>query len=391
MAIIRGNLVTPTGVITDGVIAASQGRITHVGPWAQAPAEIRQAATPEQQQQAPTGYVLPGLVDIHNHGGKGVSFPDTQDVEQVEVAAGEHSRYGTTHMLASLVTASPDTLRARVEMLAEACDQGVISGIHLEGPFISEARCGAQNPAHIIPGDPDLTADLLKRGRGHVRTMTLAAETPNLAPVVQALADEGAIPSFGHTDADERIMRDAIELASKVYAGTGMRATITHLFNGMRPIHHRIPGPVPPSLSAAARGEVVVELIGDGAHLHPGIVTDVFDLVGSENIALITDAMAATGMSDGNYRLGSLDVVVKDGIARLADGDSIAGGTAHLLDVVQRSVNGGVSLVDAVVAASCVPAQVISTNAEFGAIVEGYEAAFVHVDDELNAVAVEVS
>src|SRR5699024_6919307 len=177
--------------------------------------------------------------------------------------------------------------------------------------------------------------------------------------------------------ADDATMRAAIDAASSALAGSPRRPTITHLFNGMRPIHHREPGPVPPALAAARRGEAVVELIGDGAHLAPGIVRDVFELVGADNIALITDAMAATGMADGEYRLGSLDVVVAGGVARLAEGGSIAGGTAHLLDVVRITAQGGVPLVDAVRAASLTPAEIIQPavpGAPFGALRIGYRA-----------------
>lgn len=382
MQVLRGRVVTPEAIIDDGAVAIASGEFTYVGTWQEAPAAVRDAG----RAPAPEEYLLPGLVDIHNHGGRGVSFPDIEDARDVGIAVGEHSSHGTGHMLASLVTADAATLRRRVAMLAEAADDGLIQGIHLEGPFISHARCGAQNPLHIIPGDPELTRDLIRLGRGHVRTMTLAPETADLEGVIAALAEGGAVPSFGHTDADESIMREAIELSARIYSGSGRRATITHLFNGMRPIHHRVPGPVPPALAAAARGEVVVELIGDGAHLHPGIVRDVFALVGAENIALITDAMAAVGMPDGQYRLGNLDVVVSGGVARLAEGDSIAGGTAHLLDVVRTSVAGGVGLLDAVRAASLTPARVIDPGGRFGALVPGHAADVVRVDGNLRMI-----
>lgn len=382
MQVLRGRVVTPYEIIDDGALAVAAGKLTYVGPWGQAPAQIHQ--TPAEP--APGEYLLPGLVDVHNHGGGGVSFPDTDNLDDVSHAVQEHASHGTAHLLASLVTAAPDTLRERVAMLADAADAGTIAGIHLEGPFISHARCGAQNPAHIIAGDADLTRELLRLGRGHVRTMTIAPETPNLQDVLTALVDGGAVPSFGHTDADDATMRAAIDAAVSALGGSPRRLTITHLFNGMRPIHHRDPGPVPPALAAAQRGEAVVELIGDGAHLASGIVRDVFDLVGSDNIALITDAMAATGMADGAYRLGSLDVVVANGVARLVEGGSIAGGTAHLLDVLRMTVAGGVSVVDAVRAAATVPASIIDPAANFGALEVGNTAQIVRVDEQLRMI-----
>lgn len=248
----RGRIVTPEEVIDDGVVAYSGAVITHVGSWDEAPPQVRDTGA----QARPQELLLPGLVDVHNHGGGGVSIPDTSAAQDVATAVAEHRRFGTTQMVASLVAAPADALRGKVEMLTGLADQGVIAGIHLEGPFISHARYGAQNPAHIISGDGALTADLVRRGRGHVRTMTVAPETENFRDVVMALADGGAVPSFGHTDADEETMRDAIDFTADVLAGTGRRATITHLFNGMRPIHHRTPGPVPPALAAARNGQV---------------------------------------------------------------------------------------------------------------------------------------
>ncbi len=388
MEAVRGRVVTPEEVIEDGVIAFSGGVITHVEPWEDAPAQVREAgaAAPGAGE-----LLLPGLVDVHNHGGGGASIPDASDPAEIATAVAEHRRHGTTRMMASLVTAAGDALVEKVAMLADVADSGVIAGIHLEGPFISVARCGAQNPAHIVDGDPELTARLLRAGRGHVRTMTVAPETANLlgaGGVVDTLLEGGALPSFGHTDAGSEVMRAALSETAAMLEGTGRRATVTHLFNGMRTIHHRDPGPVPPALAAARDGEVVVELVADGAHLAPELVRDVFTLVGSANIAFVTDAMAAAGVADGEYRLGSLDVVVAGGVARLAEGGSIAGGTAHLLDVVRTSVRGGVGLVDAVAAASVAPSFVLDPEPEFGALRVGHAAEIVRTSADLELIDV---
>jgi N-acetylglucosamine-6-phosphate deacetylase len=162
---------------------------------------------------------------------------------------------------------------------------------------------------------------------------------------------------------------------------------VTHLFNGMPPLHHRDPGPVAACLGAAARGSAVVELVADGVHLAPATVRAVFDLVGADSIALVTDAMAAAGMPDGSYVLGPVAVRVKDGVARLADGGAIAGGTAHLLDVVRETVRAGVSLVAAVRAASTTPAGVLGRT-DVGAVAEGGLADLVLVDDDLRPLRV---
>src|SRR5690606_23704425 len=156
------------------------------------------------------------------------------------------------------------------------------------------ARCGAQDPDLIIDGDPALTRELLELGRGHVVTMTVAPETPGLlgpGGVLTVLVEGGALPAWGHTDADARTMPAAVEAGVAALAAHGEnarsgRATVTHLCNGMPPIHHRQPGPVPTALAMAAQGELVVELVGDGTHLAPEFVREVIELVGADNVAL---------------------------------------------------------------------------------------------------------
>ncbi|GAB2617743.1 N-acetylglucosamine-6-phosphate deacetylase [Pseudactinotalea suaedae] len=391
---VRGAVVTPEAVVSDGVVVVDDdGVIAWVGDAASAVAAgwgDAVAAVPA----APERLVLPGLVDLHNHGGGGASLPDARSLDEVRTAVAEHGAHGTRHVVASLVTASPEVLRERVALLAEAADEGRIAGIHLEGPFLSTVRCGAQDPDLIIDGDAALTRELLAIGRGHVATMTVAPETPGLlgpGGVLEALVEGGALPSWGHTDADATTMRTAVEagvaaLAAHGEAARSARATVTHLCNGMPPMHHRAPGPVPTALAMAAQGQLVVELVGDGTHLAPEFVREVFELVGAANVALVTDAMAAAGMPDGLYQLGTQRVSVDDGVARLADGGSIAGGTAHLLDVVRTTVAAGVPLHDAVRSASLVPAEVIGhrgVGRAFGAIRAGYQADLVLTDLDL--------
>ena len=160
------------------------------------------------------------------------------------------------------------------------------------------------------------------------------------------------------------------------------RPTATHLFNGMRPLHHRDPGPVAALLAAAAAlGDAVVELVGDGVHLRPETVRAVSDLAaGADGVILVTDAMAAAGMPDGAYRLGTADVVVDGGVARLASDGAIAGGTAHLLDVLRHTVAAGVDLVTAVRMASVVPADVLGRD-DVGRLEPGARADLLLVDD----------
>ena len=228
--------------------------------------------------------------------------------------------------------------------------------------------------------------------------MTIAPEKPGVTGeggVIAALVAGGALPSLGHTDSGPCPVRDALADAGarlSARAGAGLpvrcdRPTATHLFNGMRPMHHRAPGPVPELLAAAANGRCIVEMIGDGVHLDPDVVLDVFEILGREGVVLVTDAMAAAGMPDGDYVLGSRAVTVAGGVARLADGGAIAGGTAHLIDVVRTTWKGGVSLVDAVYAASVQGARVLGDDS-VGALEPGRRGDVVVTDAELRPVEV---
>jgi N-acetylglucosamine-6-phosphate deacetylase len=220
--------------------------------------------------------------------------------------------------------------------------------------------------------------------------MTIAPERPGATGpggVGQTLLALGALPSFGHTDATAEVVEAAIAEAAQ-FAGPerrSARATATHLFNGRRPMHHRDPGPALACLAGAGRGDLVVELIADGVHLAPAMVAEVFALLGPDAIVLVTDAMAAAGMPDGAYVLGSLAVTVDGGVARLADGASIAGGTAHLLDVVRHTVlDSGIPLADAVAAASLTPARVLGMEHEIGSLQAGTRADIVLTDASLH-------
>lgn len=379
--VLRGRVVTPLTVLEDGVLAVEGDQISWVGPAAQWP----DGDLPDLGDDVT---LLPGLVDLHCHGGGGASFPDAADEADVRRAADEHLAHGTTSLVASLVTADAATLLARTALLATSADEGTIAGIHLEGPFLSRARCGAQDPALMSAGDPGLVADLLAAARGHLVTMTLAPEVAGVAGpggVVDLLAGGGAVPSIGHTDASAEQVEESLAAASAALTAPTARSprpTVTHLFNGMRPLHHRDAGPVAACLAAAAQGRAVVELVGDGVHLDGATVRMVFAVVGAPGIALVTDAMAAAGMPDGRYVLGPVAVRVSGGVARLVDGDAIAGGTAHLLDVVRSVVGSGVPLVEAVRAASTTPAAVLGRT-EVGALEAGRRADVVVADGDL--------
>ena len=249
--------------------------------------------------------MLPGFVDMHVHGGGGTSFTEGT-AEDARRAAEFHRRNGTTTMLASLVTAPLADLEARAAMLAGLAAEGVIAGLHLEGPFLAAARCGAQDPRHMIAPDVAAFDRLLAMAAGWLRVITLAPELPGATDLITAAAQAGVIAAVGHTDATADVTSAAVDAGA---------SHATHLFNGMRPLHHREPGPVGALLD---RDEVSCEVIADGVHLHDTAIRLVARAAGPGRLVLITDAMAAAGMPDGRYRLGSMWVDVAGGVARLA-------------------------------------------------------------------------
>ncbi len=387
--VLRGRVVTPDGVLPDGIVAARGGQITAVTSASRWPG----TAGPLPEPTALT--LLPGLVDVHCHGAVGYGFPDSDDAG-ARAAAAHHLASGTTTLLASTVSAPAGALLSQVAVLAELVRDGAAAGIHLEGPFLSPVHCGAQDPAAIVPGDPDLLAAVLRAGRGTVRSVTLDPATARSRELAAMLREHGVTPSLGHTGASTT----AVGAWVRDWLGDGGgELGVTHLFNGMPPWLSRAPGPVPAFLAAAARGEAVLELVADGVHLADETVSAVFDLVGPGRLALVTDAMAAAGTADGRYRLGALDVEVAGGVARLATGPidgaglrPLAGGTARLLDVVRRVVRyAGVDLADAVAAASTTPARLLGMEAERGSLVAGRRADVLVIDDDLQPVAVAVA
>jgi len=347
------------------------------------PAEWRSTPLPEGWRAGAT--LLPGAVDVHCHGGAGGEF--SADPAASATAARHHHRSGTTTLLGSLVSGTREALVAGVATCAALVADGDLAGIHLEGPFLSHARRGAQDPAALIDVDPSLLEALGEAaaggGAGHALSqMTYAPERPGGATLPALLADHGILAALGHTDADADVAWASLRSALDTAPGGG-RPLVTHVFNGMPPLHHRAPGPVAACLAQAARGEAVLEVIGDGVHLDAGTVRMLFDVVGADAICLITDAMAASGMPEGTYTLGGRDVVVAGRTARLADGGSIAGGVATLLEVVRWCVQeAGVPLQDAVRAASQTPARTLALP-DVGALEAGRRADVLVVDDDL--------
>ena len=304
------------------------------------------------------GAVLtPGFIDLHAHGGAGASFDEGADA--IRTARALHRGHGTTRGLISLVSAPIEVLAARAGVVADVAgtDPDVL-GTHLEGPFLDRGRRGAHDERALLDPTPDAVDRLLEAGRGTVRQVTLAPERPGALAAIARLRDAGVVPAVGHTSAGFDLARAAFD------AGAGI---LTHAFNAMPGLHHRHPGPM---AAAAADSRVTLEIIADGVHLHPETVRIAF-AAAPHRIALITDAMAATGRPDGAYELGSQRVDVEGGVARLAEGTrAIAGSTLTQDAALRRTIEAGVSLPDAVHALTAAPARAIGRD-DLGALAPG--------------------
>jgi N-acetylglucosamine-6-phosphate deacetylase len=316
--IVAETVVTGGAVLRPGWVEVSAGLIVGAGCGpAPRPVDVDLGAAT----------VVPGFVDMHVHGGGGGAFPEATP-QSVAAAVELHRRHGTTRMVASLVSAPPERLREQVAVLAEQVAEGVVVGLHLEGPWLSPRRRGAHHPSALRRPDRSEIDALLAAGRGTIRMATLAPELPFAVDAISQLVDAGVVAAIGHTDASYEQTR----------AGVAAGATVaTHLFNTMRPVHHREPGPV---LALLENDAVTVELINDGTHLHPALCRQVATRAAPGRVALVTDAMAAAGMPDGDYRLGPLAVQVLHGVARVAGTDTIAGSTATMDQVFRRAVEG---------------------------------------------------
>lgn len=338
-----------------------------------------------------TGKVLlPGFVDVHCHGGGGKSFPDNPDLPSITQAAMTHRNAGTTRLVASLVSMA-DPLPA-IEALVEACEAGLLSGIHMEGPYVSPHKAGAQNPAVIREPDLDELKTWLKAGKGWILTMTIAPETPGADRAARLLLAHGARPSWGHTVATTVQARAAIEAGNRHAEELGVPApaqTATHLFNAMPGLAHREPGPVRELMAAGKRGECGVEIIADGVHIDLDLVGDVLKILDDPEhpaAMLITDAMAGAGMPDGDYQLGALAVTISGGIATLTGTDTIAGGTSTIADQVRLLAQRGLDLSMIVRAACLAPLLALHLSAPDIAVGEELEAVLLDKDYEVDTV-----
>ncbi len=355
--VLRGaQVVLPTGITDGGQLAVEGTRITEHAPENAHVIDVT------------NHWLVPGFVDLHNHGGGGASFT-SGTAEDILRGIHTHRTHGTTTLVASTVTGDMDTLTAQAGLLSELAEQGDIAGVHFEGPFISPCRKGAHSEALLRDPDPAEVRKLIDAARGRARMVTLATELPGGLDSVRLLVEHGVLAAIGHTDATYEQTVDAIDAGATV---------ATHLFNAMPALGHRAPGPITALLEDE---RVTVELINDGTHLHPAALQLAFHHAGADRVAFITDAMDAAGFGDGRYLLGPLEVEVSEGVARLVEGGSIAGSTLTLDRAFRRAVTvDRLPVTDAVAALSANPARLLGIYDRVGSLEPGKDADLVLLD-----------
>ncbi len=325
---------------------------------------INSGTTPEYDLRY-EGILIPGFVDIHCHGGGGKYFGGLTDTEITQVIA-THRAGGTVAGLASLVTEPIENLISQIKRLVPFAQRGEIAGIHLEGPYLSHARCGAHDPNLLRTPTLAEVQTLLDAGQGFIKMITIAPELDGALEVIEYLAKSGVIAAIGHSQSDAATAQAAIDRGASV---------VTHFNNAMPKV---IDGPGTMSSAVISELRVSLELILDGEHVSTQIVRDVFEAA-PNRIVMVTDAMSAAGSTDGTYKIANLEVIVKDGVARLASNGSLAGSTLTMAKAFNHALNEiGVSITEAVHAASTLPALILGRS-DLGEIAVGKSGLLNHL------------
>ena len=319
-------------------------------------------------------YVIPGLVDVHFHGCVGEDFSDASPEGLQRMADFELSQ-GVTYICPAGMTLPEDQLTAicrnAAAHRAKNAGGAQLVGLHLEGPFLSTAKKGAQNGDFLHDPDSAMLRRLQKAAEGCVKLVTVAPEQPGAMDFIRAAVADGIAVSVGHTTAD-------YDTAAAAFAAGADHAT--HLYNGMPPLHHRSPGVIG---AAFDDPKVQVELICDGIHIHSSVVRATFRLFGSERVILISDSLRATGMPDGQYPFGGQEIEVHGNRATiLGHPETLAGSVTSLMGCLRQAVAFGVPLADAVRAASYNPARSIGIDRQAGSLDTGKEASLILLDRE---------
>lgn len=375
LKIYNGNVITPYRIIPNGTVIVSEGTITAVG---QGNIEVENAL----EIDAMGKYIAPGFIDIHVHGGGGHDFMDGSELAFLKIAE-THARFGTTSMLPTTLTSTREQLLETLQIYETANAKNIngsqFLGIHLEGPYFAMNQRGAQDPRYIRDPDPVEYHEILSRS-SIIKRWSAAPELKGALEFSQCLLSKNILPSLAHTDAtyDEVIV-----------AFENGYTLATHLYSGMlgvtRKNAYRYAGAVE---SAFLIDEMDVEIIADGIHLPPPLLKLVYKIKGADKTALITDAMRAAGMPEGESVLGNIDnglkVIVEDGVAKLPDRTAFAGSVATADRLVRSMVfMADVPLIDAIKMITATPARILKVDDKKGSLVVGKDADIVIFNNDI--------
>jgi N-acetylglucosamine-6-phosphate deacetylase len=367
----HAHIITPTAEIEEGTIVINeQGRIDYCGKRSIAPQS-------EGKRINLNGRIVtPGFIDIHVHGGYGITFGMGNLAENLEKYSQWVVSGGVTGYLLSITGPDAANIYQLISAYAEILEKGVQGatplGLHLEGPFLNPEKKGAFNPSWLRLPDPDEARKYLELGKGWIKQITLAPELPKAAEVAAIMRRGGVTVALGHSNTDYETASRALQTDF---------THITHSFNAQSGFSHRAPGVFGAVL---ASDDVTGELISDGVHVHPGAMKILLRCLGAERIAVISDAIPGAGLPDGEYNLIGQHVTVKKGKATLDDG-TIAGSTVQMNQCVRNMHQlVGASLADAVRMASLNPARIIKEERNIGSLEVGKWANLVVIDEDVN-------
>jgi N-acetylglucosamine-6-phosphate deacetylase len=368
-----GKVITKHHCIEDGIVVVEDNKIIFVGNQTDYDTNKDPTLT---KLNYPTGWIIPGLIDIHVHGNANLDVMDGK-ISSLRGIAKSLSSYGVTSFLATTMTMPMDhilkALQAVLDYQKDPRPYAQLVGVHLEGPFISPKQKGAQKEEDIILPTTVNIEQIQHIVKDQLRIVTLAPEIPNAIEAIYKLSKDGIICSLGHTDATIEDVDKAIEAGATHF---------THLYNAMKGLHHREPGVVG---AALLQHDSSCDIIADMVHVHPSAVRLAYEQKTREKLLLISDGMRAVGMKDGSFDLGGQRVNVHRCIARLEDG-TLAGSTLTLNRAVKNMAQTvGTSIVDAIYMASTAPAKKLGMDHIKGSLEIGKDADIVVLSDEFEA------
>jgi N-acetylglucosamine-6-phosphate deacetylase len=370
----NATIITPMRVIDNGVLIVKNGKISSIGPEAEV--KVSQGI---KVIDAAGSYLAPGFIDIHLHGAGGSDVMDGTE-EAIEKISKVHAKGGSTSIVPTTLTAPLDSILKAVRNIGIAKRKTLkgaqVLGAHIEGPYLSVEQRGAQNPKYLKVPRPEEYEKLLGFSED-ICQMTVAPELDGAINLGKTLVREKIVASIGHSNATYD------EVVSAIEAGF---SHVTHMFSGMSGLRRinlvRVAGVIESTLLL---DELTTEMIADGRHIPASLMKLVIKTKGLDKVSLVSDASSPTGMPEGQYRMGGLEVIVEDGVAKLSDGSGFAGSVATMNLCVRNMVNlVGLSIEDAIKMATLNPAKVIGIDEKKGSLVEGKDADIVIFDKDIN-------